>query len=337
MNHPLRRAVLGAVARSVVLLVGVAVTLFLAIEVLPGDAVTRSLGANFTPELAEARRAALGLDRSLVVRGFSWLADAARADFGRSYISGEPVTEELGSPLANSLLLAGLAAVMVLVLSVGLGTLAGRVPGGRADRWVSGLALSIAAIPEFVTAGLLIAVTALWAGWLPAVSLVPAGGTPFDDPVILLIPAITIALVAGAWATRFVRAAVASASQSPHVDAARLAGISERRVLVRYLLPGVIGQIAQVQAIVSGYLIGGAIVVERLVAYPGLGSKLSSAVIDRDEPVVLAGGLALGALVISALLIADLFVIVANPKLRHGRDATQPVGDHGDHRATVDE
>ena len=177
-------------------------------------------------------------------------------------------------------------------------------------------ALMGVSVPDFVLAGVLVVVFALTLEWLPPVSILTAGMTPFDRPEILLLPAISLAVPAGAWASRYVRAAVVDARTAPNVEAARLAGLSPARVLFRHLLPSVLGSIAQVMAAATAFLVGGAVVVEQVFAYPGIGSLLASAVGIKDVAIVIATGMAMAGIVIFAFIVADIIGILINPRLR---------------------
>lgn len=227
----------------------VAAALFTAVEVLPGDPVSRALGQSATPERVAALSAELGMDRPPVVRFSEWLAGAAQGDLGRSAVTRQPIGPIIADRAGNTLLLAGIAIAVIVVVAVVAGLLAGSRPGGRRDTAVSVTSLALLSVPEFVLAGLLIAVFAFGLGWLPAVSVVTAGGGPLDRPDALVLPVTALVLVAGAFATRLVRAAVVEASRASHVEAARLAGVPEWRVLWRHLLPGTVGPIAQVLAL----------------------------------------------------------------------------------------
>jgi peptide/nickel transport system permease protein len=171
---------------------------------------------------------------------------------------------------------------------------------------LSSVALGAVAVPEFVIAGLFIALLAFGLGWFPAVSLVPLGGSPLDDPVILVLPVLTVATFAGMFGLRLVRAVVADAAVQPAVEAARLAGVAEHRVIRRHLLPTVIGPIVQVLALIVPFLVGGTVVVERVFGYPGLGSLLVDQINARDVTVVETIGLLMASSVILTFLVADV-------------------------------
>lgn len=294
----------------------VSVVLFAAVELLPGDAATRILGQNATPERVEALRTELRLDDSAVSRYGSWIGGVLQGDLGNSVVSQRPVWSVIETPVRNSLILGVVAFTSMIVVAVGLGVLSGRRPGGRADRFTTGTTSAIASVPDFVMGGMLIAILATWLELFPSVSLVPVGASPLDDPLILVLPAATLALVGGSFGARLIRAVVADAVATPHVEAAVLAGLPERQVIRRHLLPTVIGPVAQVLASLAPYAVGGAIVVERLFGYPGVGAALVDQLAARDVSIVEAIGLLLTAVVLAALLTADIIGFAADPRRR---------------------
>lgn len=315
-----------AVARplltGVALLLAVSALLFTGVEVLPGDVATQVLGQNATPERVEVLRRQLSLDDPAPVRWARWVGGALTGDLGESATTGRSVSALIGPYARNTAVLAGLAACGVVVLALGLGVLAGRQEGGPVDTTLSAAALVTVSVPDFVLAGLLVAGPALALGWLPAVSLVPADGSPLDRPEILVLPVLSVTVVGGAFAARLVRAVVVDAYRAPHVEAVRLAGVPERQVLTRHVLPSVVGPLAQVLAFTVPYLVGGTVVVERVFSYPGLGSLLVEQVAQRDAPVVEAVGLLLAGVVVLAFVLADLVTAASSPQRRTVRGAS---------------
>lgn len=294
----------------------VSVAIFAAVELLPGDAATRILGQNATPERVDALREQLHLDDGPVARYLAWLGGIIQGDFGTSIITQQPVWSIIETPVRNSLILGAVAFLGTAVVAIGLGVLAGRRPGGRADRITSAATSAIASVPDFVLGGILLAVFASWLDLLPAVSLIPVGSSPWTDPRVLVLPAATLSLFGGAFGARLIRAVVADAESSPHVEAAVLAGLSEWRVVSRHLLPSIVAPIAQVLASITPYVVGGAIVVEQLFGYPGLGAALNAHIAARDVTVIEAIGLLLTVIVLLALFTADVIGAAADPRRR---------------------
>ncbi|PJN39967.1 ABC transporter permease [Streptomyces sp. CB02959] len=300
-------------------LLAASAVLFAAAEVLPGDAAASALGGSATAGQLTQLRAQLGLDRPLVVRYADWIGAALGGDLGRSTADGRPVRAIIAGPLADTLLLVGLCAALTVLLALAVGLAAGLRPGGRLDRVLSGGAVVLVSLPQFVTAGILVLVCASWLGVLPAVSLVPFGASPLARPEVLVLPVAALTLFSAAWASRMVRAAVADAAAAPHVAAARLAGLSERRVVVRHLLPTAAGPCAQVFGWLAGALVGGTAVVEQVFNYPGLSRELVAAVEHHDSAVLEGVGLLMAAAVVGGLVLADLVGMAVDPRLRRAR------------------
>jgi peptide/nickel transport system permease protein len=302
-------------------LLAVSVILFAASEVTPGDAATASLGANATPDQVAALRAAWGLDRPLPQRYAAWVGSLRHGHLGTSLATGRPVADLVAEPFAYTALLVLLAGTATVVLAGTVGVLAGRHPGSRLDRALTGAAVTVVAIPQFVVAVLLVLLFAALLHILPAVSLVPFGGNPLDQPSILVLPVLALVLPAAAWASRLVRAVVVDANAAPHAEAARLAGLAEHTVMFRHVLPATVGPCAQVFAWLVSALFGGTAVVEQVFNYPGLSGVLLDAVRHHDPAVLEGVGLLLACLVVGAILLADVVGVLADPKLRRLRRA----------------
>ena len=304
------------IASAIATLLVVSVILFAAVEWLPGDPAQQILGVNATPERLDVLREQLNLDDPVPERYGRWLWSALQGDLGESVRTGQPVDELIGRPARNTAMLAVTAFVAITVVALVLAALSGVREGSRTSNLISAASLSAVSVPEFIIAGILISVIGLELGWLPAVSLVPSEGTPFSRPEILVLPVISLSIVGGAYGARLIRAAVADAARMPHVQAARLAGLAESRVLLRHLLPSAIPPSVQVLAFMVPFLVGGAVVVERIFAFPGLGSQLVDRIALRDAPVIEAIGLIQATAVIIAFQAADVIGFLASPMRR---------------------
>ena len=261
-------------------------------------------------------REELGLDDPAPLRYARWLGGVLQGDLGRSVRVDQSVADLIARPALNTAVLSAVAFAAISAAALVLAALGGVREGTRTAAAASGAALIAVSVPEFVIAALLVSVVALELGWLPAVSLVPSGGTPLDRPEILVLPVIALTAVGGAYGGRLIRAAVGDAARLPHVEAARLAGLPERRVLLRHLLPSAIPATAQILAFTIPFLIGGAVVIERIFAFPGLGSMLVERIGSHDAPVIEAIALLQAASMIAAFTIADLIGFFASPARR---------------------
>lgn len=286
------------------MLVVLLAVVFAAVEVLPGDAASASSERGDSAADVAARRHLLGLDRPLWERFWDWMTALPTGDLGTS-ARGQNVTELLADPFPNTMLLGASAFVVTVVLSLALGCWAAARPGRLVDRIVGHTATAAFAVPEFVISVLLLLVLSLWTGWLPAVTVTGADGSPATW-TMLIMPVLALVIPQTGWNTRIVRGALADQAATPHVEAAHLDGLPTHQVLLRHALPGAVPTIATGIATSTGMLLGGAVVVETLFNYPGIGSVLAGAVAARDTPLIAGVVSCAGAVISLILLAADL-------------------------------
>ena len=308
----LRRLIL-----SVFILLAVSVLVFGATLLLPGDPARAILGQQATPERIAALNAQLNLDEPPVVRYFLWLGGLFVGDFGMSTAFGGPVSELLGDRVTASLVLMVLAAGVSIPVGLFFGIWSALHRGGRRDRAVTWVSLTLAALPEFVIGIALVTIFATSVFQvLPAVTMAPPGTPVWAIPSQLILPTITLALVVAPYIARMMRATMIDVLDSGYVEMARLKGVPERQVILRHAVPHAIGPVAQVIAIQLAWLAGGVVVVEFLFRYPGIGQALIDAVNFRDVQVVQAVSMIVAIVYVVVNLLADIVGILANPKLR---------------------
>ncbi|SBW28821.1 binding-protein-dependent transport systems inner membrane component [Candidatus Protofrankia californiensis] len=301
---------------AIVVLAALSVLIFIATDVLPGDAAGILAGTEATQGDREALQTGLGLDRPAPVRYLDWAGAAIRGDLGTGYVGGRDVSAVLGDALPNSLVLTGLALGVAVPVAIALGLLAAARSGGRSDRTVSAATLLAASLPEFVTAALFIWAFGVVLDVLPEVSIVGIGARPWETPEVMVLPATTLAVVATATASRLLRAAALDVGSTPYVQAARLRGVAGVRLAVRHVLPPSLAPTVQVVAVLFSGLIGGAVVIETIFSYPGIGFELAQAVGNRDVPMVQGLSLALCAIALLALLAGDIVATLIDPRSR---------------------
>jgi peptide/nickel transport system permease protein len=312
-----RRPILASLGRrlaaGVATLLVASFVIFFALNVLPGDVATALLGREATPTNTAALRHELHLDHPFLERYVDWLGDAVRGDLGRS-----AVAQDIGTPFRNTMILAGIAIVLLVPLSLLLGVFAGAYAGRPADYGISYIALVMGAFPEFVLGTLLILVFFTVLNWFPPVALVGPGQTPLTQPDTLVLPVLTLLGVSLGFSARQIRAGMVEVMRQDYVTMARLNGLPERRVFWRYGLRNALAATVQVFAQTIQYLIGGIIIVESVFSYPGIGTFLVNAVAARDVPEVEAVAIILAAVYILINIFADLIVVLLVPKLRTG-------------------
>jgi len=307
-----RRLLAGAVTLFVV-----SVLVFLAGHLLPGDQAVAVLGRTATPERLAAMRHQLGLDRSLASQYLTWLKGILHGDFGATLAPGQSVATLIGNRLPNSLVLFAAVAVVLVPAGLFLGSLAAWKPGGLLDRTLSVGSVVAIAIPEFVVAVGLIYVLATSVFQLfPPVSLTAPGSTILSDPRLLVLPALTLIITSTPYLMRMIRAMMIEVGRTEYIEMARLKGVPEQQVLRRHALPNAIAPAAQVIALTLGYVIGGAVVIESVFAYPGIGLTLVDAIRGRDVATMQAIGLLIAAAYVILTVTADVIAIVVTPRLR---------------------
>lgn len=293
--------------------------IFIGTEVLPGDVATAILGQSATPEAVEAIRRSLHLHDPAIVRYGRWLWNLVQGDLGASLANGRPIAQQIGPRLANTFFLAGYAAVIAVPLSIAFGIIAAMRQNGYFDRITNTATLITISMPEFFVGYVLIILLSVKLGWFPSLSMVTYKMGFGQRLFVTAMPAITLVLVVMAYMMRMTRASVVAAMSSPYVEMAILKGLPQWRIVVQHALPNAWAPIINVVALNLAYLVVGVIVVEVVFVYPGVGQLMVDAVSKRDVPVVQACGLIFASTFVGLNMLADLFAILSNPRLRHPR------------------
>jgi peptide/nickel transport system permease protein len=316
--HGVAGFILRRIALGIVTLFLVSIVVFAATQALPGDAARAFLGRNATPESLATLRAQLHLNEPVLQQYFHWLGGFVRGDLGKSLTgSQEPVTTVIGQRIKNSAFLVLVAGLISIPLSIVLGSVAARRRDKPFDHVSSTAMLGFAALPEFVTAILLVVLFGTTVFHLfPPVSYIPPGGNPWDYPKELVLPVATLVIAVTPYIARIMRASMIEVLESDYVEMARLKGMSEQTVLWRHALPNGIAPAIQVIALSLAYLAGGIVVVETVFAYPGIGSAFVDAVTNRDLPTVQALGILIAAVYVVLNVVADVATILVSPRLR---------------------
>jgi peptide/nickel transport system permease protein len=295
----------------------VSIIVFAITSLLPGDAAQQAMGQGATPETVAALRVEFGLDRPGYVRYAEWLMGLVSGDPGMSLSSRKPVAELIADRLPKSLLLAGLTALIVTPLAIGIGILAALRRGSRLDRTLSVMTLSMVAVPEFLVASIAVLLFAVQLRWLSALSALPPDYTALDFLRAYAMPVMALGFVIVAQMARMTRAALIAQLDQPYAEMATLKGVGTTRRVLRHALPNAAGPIANAVALSLSYLLGGAIIVETIFNYPGLASLMVDAVTNRDMPVLQTCAMIFCAVYLVLVLIADFIALLSNPRLRH--------------------
>jgi len=292
--------------------------IFGAVELLPGDIAEEILGQSATPETVAALRKEMGLDQPAYVRYFGWLGGVLQGDFGISLANGRPISDLIGTRLANTLFLAAYAAVISVPLSLTLGILAALYRNSFYDRAVNVFTLTSISFPEFFVAYILIYFLAQ-SGLFPSIANVSPDMNLGERLYRTFLPALTLTLVVTAHMMRMTRAAIINLMASPYIEMARLKGDAPSKIITRHALPNALAPIINVVALNLAYLITGVVVVEVVFVYPGLGQLIVDSVAKRDVTVVQAVALIFAAAYVLLNLTADVLSTLSNPRLVHKR------------------
>ncbi|MBO4627440.1 MAG: ABC transporter permease [Lachnospiraceae bacterium] len=271
---------------------------FLAFQVLPGDPAMVRLGTNATPEALEALREEMGLNDGLLVRYGRWIGGAIRGDFGESMKYRRPVSALLWQVLPNTLLLAGLSILMILVIAFPLGLLYARFPGSPVDRAGAVVNQTAMAVPAFFLGLLISVVLGLWLR-----VFTPGAFVSYDRGLgaclsYLVFPAMAIAIPKAAMTVRFLRSSLLTERSKDYVRTARSKGLTENKVLMLHMLPNALPGVRTFIGVIVSEIIAGSIVVEQVFGVDGLGLLLVQSISNRDYNVVQAIVLYIGIVVL---------------------------------------
>ena len=307
-------------AGAVLTLFGVAVVVFLVLRVIPGNAITASLGIE-SGTLTQAQHAALehyyGLDKPLLVQFFSWLGQVLSGNLGVSLISGKSAASLIGDALPVTIELAVLAAVIGTAVGVLLGMLAASGPGRLRDGTAQSAALVGLAIPEFVLGSVVVAALAQVFGYFPDTgTFVPLTASVSGNLSQMMYPALVLAVGFAANVMRTTRSAAVEVADADFIRTARGKGVGATRIRVRHILRNASVPIVTITGIQFGYLLGGTVIIEQIFALPGLGRLLFTSITNRDYPLVQSSVLVIAAGFVLVNLIVDLLYRVIDPRTR---------------------
>lgn len=310
-----------------VLLVAITLTVtFFVLRLAPGDPSGRYLADAADPaDIARVERS-LGLDDPLPVQFVRWASSFLTGDFGTSLDHHRPVRDMLAEAIPRTLLLASLALVLQIGLGVWVGAMAARHRHGALDALLSVLVTALFALPAFYLAYLLIGWFALDHAWFPTAGIGTPGldrGEPgwlFDRIRHLVLPVCVLGIASAASFARFTRGSLIDALAQDYARTARAKGLTEAGVLWRHAFRDALPTLLTIAGLSTPFLIGGAVVVETVFAWPGMGALLIDAIGARDYPVVLAINFACACAVVAGSFFADVAVAWADPRAR-GDDA----------------
>ena len=315
------------VARRLLLAVpttlGVCTLLFFALHAAPGNPADHFVDPDMQVDLRQVMEHNLGLDRPLGVQYFRWIGAMLRLDFGYSFFEQRPVLHVLADALPNTLLLCGLAFVVIFGVGVFLGTLTAGWRGTALEAALTTASLVVYAVPGFILALLLVLVFAYWWPVFPSSGVVAVDhefrsvlARFWDHLAHLVLPVIALSAAPAAGVARYTRASMLEVLGQDHVRAARSRGISGTRLLLRHGLRNALLPLITLLGLYLPFLLSGTVLIESVFAYPGMGKLTVDSILSQDFPVVLGNSVIYTFAVIGGNLCADVLYAFADPRTR---------------------
>jgi len=296
----------------------VTVVSFMLVYLAPGDPLNAIAPADAPADVIEALKSAYGLDRPVPVQYGLWLWRAVQGDLGTSIASGRAVATEVLGAVSNTLVLAGVAAGLGVLVGCVLGALAGYKHGGWVDRVATFLSVVGVSIPHYWLGLVLTIVFSIWLGWFPAMGAGPGGSSEWLWDIAhlrhLVLPAITLSVIPMGIITRTVRALVADMLGQEFVVALRARGLGGVAVF-KHVAKNTASTVLAVAGLQVGYLMGGSILVETVFAWPGTGFLLNTAIFQRDMPLLQGTILVLCMFFVVLNLCVDILQPLIDPRM----------------------
>lgn len=299
-------------------LFGVTVLVFLIMVLIPGDPATAILGSYATPENLARLREELGLNRPLLQQYLVWLGNILQGDFGRSFSLDRPVIDVVLDRLGPTLILAGAALSFCIVFGLLAGVITAVKQYGWQDKIFTLLVLIGISMPAFWLGLVMVLIFAVNLQWFPASGMyaIFGGGGILDMLYHLVLPAATLGLVATGVVARVTRSAMLEVLREDYIRTARAKGMGERAVILRHALRNALVTVIPVIGIQAGFVISGAIYIEVVFQWPGIGRMLVNAIFTRDVLLVQGGVLVIATCYVLFNLTADILQNLVDPRIK---------------------
>ncbi len=295
------------------------VIVFVLIRLVPGDPIDVMYGSEGMDEI---RRTALsrdlGLDQPVVVQYGKWLWRAVSGDLGRSYRAQMPVLQLVGQRLPATLVLSFAALIFSLIIAIPLGVLAAVKRNSWADFGATAFAIFGISLPNFWSGIMLVLVFAVGLKWLPSIGYVPPTDNFFNAMRHLILPAVCLGWGLAGTTTRLTRSSLLEELSKDYVRTARGKGLAENVVILGHALRNALIPTVTMIGLQLGFLIGGAVVVETVFAWPGIGLLVVDSIFARDYPVVQGVVLVIAVMVVVVNLAVDVIYTILDPRIRLG-------------------
>ena len=299
-------------------LLGLTLIVFIIMSLIPGDPATAILGSYATPENVARLNQQLGLDKPFFQRYFIWLSNLIPGDFGRSMSLNRPVIDEILERFSATLILSGTAFVLCSFIGILAGVISATRQYGLADKLITLTVLIGISIPSFFLGMMMILYFAVRLRWFPASGMYALyGGGDFIDLLNhLIMPAVALAIVAAGVIARLSRAAMLEVLRLDFIRTARAKGVPEKRVIIRHALRYSMVSILPILGLQAGFVLSGAVYIEIVFQWPGVGRMMVDAILARDIMLVQGGVLFVAACYVIFNIIVDVVQLWLDPRIR---------------------
>lgn len=306
----MKQFIINRVLSGILVIFGISIFSFMLIHFIPGDPIKIMLGINATPEQVEKLTNHLGLDKPLWVQYGQYITNAFQGDFGTSLKTGRPVLTEILDRFPETVKLAFFGLLVAVVIGISLGILAARYKDTIIDKLCTAFATLGISIPSFWLAILLVLVFSVKLGWFPI-----ANGTGFRD---LILPAITLGVVASTMIMRLTRNGMVEVLSNEYIRTARAKGLEDRHIYFRHALRNVLIPVVTVVGLQMAALLGGTVIIEQVFNWPGLGTLALGAIMSRDFPLIQGIVLFMGGVYVTMNILVDVLYSIIDPRVEMG-------------------
>ena len=303
---------------AIPVLLGISVIVFLIMAMIPGDPATAILGSYATPENVEKLNRDLGLDKPLVQRYFIWLGNMLQGDFGRSFALNRDVLDEVFERISATLVLAGTSFIFCAFFGILAGVISASRQYSIVDKAITSAVLVGISIPSFFLGMMLILIFAVQLRWFPVSGMWPIYGARDLSALLshLAMPAFALAVVATGVIARLSRSAMLEVLRQDFIRTARAKGVPERSVVWRHALRSAMVSIIPVLGIQAGFVLSGAVYIEMVFQWPGIGRMLVDAILKRDILLVQGGVVFVAACYVLFNIVVDIAQSILDPRIK---------------------
>ena len=296
------------ILQTIPVLFGVIVITFILMYMVPGDPVVSMVGERYDEETIHKLRKELHLDDSLPMQFVHYVSNVLRGDFGKSFVTGGPVSEELLIKFPNTLILAVASMIIAIITGLTMGIVSSLRPQSILDKITMLFALAGISAPVFWVGLMLVLFIGVFLQWLP-----PTG---FGGIEYIILPAITLGLRSAAYLARLTRATMLDVLNQDYIRTARMKRLPEWKVILKHGFPNILIPIITVIGTDFGSYLSGAVLTESIFGWPGIGRYALEAILKRDFPVIQGTVLFMALMFILANLIVDIFYGIVDPRMR---------------------